>query len=287
MWYCNNWFRRQQPLVSISDLIAAASDKLTPTERVLASAVAADPMLLAFGKVADLAEQAGTSRPSVVRFAMKLGFEGFTDLQEHVRREVSNRLTRPSERIRHHDDSLTPGRAALESAMQRAFDQLDEGRLARLAKPLVAARHVWVLSGETSQAAARKCYAGLSIVRPDVRWLGNASQIAGAAEGDACVVFDFSRYRRQSIQMARALVARSVALVAITDGPLSPLAQLTDTWCELDVPGIGPFDSSVPALVIAEYLVAQVAAELNLEARERIDRTEQVWDETDTFLPDS
>ena len=39
----------------LSDLIAHASERLTPTERLLAEAVVRDPTLLAFGTVSDLA----------------------------------------------------------------------------------------------------------------------------------------------------------------------------------------------------------------------------------------
>ena len=75
-----------------------------------------------------------------------------------------------------------------------------------------------------------------------------------------------------------------VDIVAITDGPLSPLVALTDTWCEIRVPAIGPFDSSVPAVALAELLVAQVAADLHDEATDRIDRIEELWEATGTFL---
>ena len=76
-------------------------------------------------------------------------------------------------------------------------------------------------------------------------------------------------------------------LVAITDGPLSPLASLTDLWCELTVPAVGPFDSSLPAVTAAELLVHEVVAQLGDEARERLDRLEQLWEQTDTFLDDA
>ena len=74
-----------------------------------------------------------------------------------------------------------------------------------------------------------------------------------------------------------------MTIVAITDGPLSPLAAMTDTWCALKVPAIGPFDSSLPAVAVAELLVAHIANELRDEARARIDRTEALWEATDTF----
>ncbi len=68
--------------MSTLDLIAAVSSDLTPTQRRIADAVLAEPTLLAFGTVSDLADRVGTSRPSIVRFATKLGFEGYTDLQQ-------------------------------------------------------------------------------------------------------------------------------------------------------------------------------------------------------------
>ena len=78
--------------------------------------------------------------------------------------------------------------------------------------------------------------------------------------------------------------ARGIDIVAITDSPLPPLVVLTDTWCELDVPAIGPFDSSIPAVTIAELLVSQVARTLHDEATERIDRIEALWEATDTYV---
>jgi DNA-binding MurR/RpiR family transcriptional regulator len=59
---------------------------------------------------------------------------------------------------------------------------------------------------------------------------------------------------------------------------------MTDTWYALSVPAVGPFDSSVPAVALAELLVAEVAASLRTKARDRIDRTEALWKATDTFL---
>jgi DNA-binding MurR/RpiR family transcriptional regulator len=73
-------------------------------------------------------------------------------------------------------------------------------------------------------------------------------------------------------------------VVAITDNPLSPLVELTDTWCEIEIPAIGPFDSSVPAVAVAELLVARVARELHEQATDRIDRIEALWDAAEVFL---
>jgi len=221
-----------------------------------------------------------------VRFANKLGFDGYSQLQRHVRSDLSHRLVRPSERIRHGEETAPPARAAINSAIGSVFEAIEGDRLAALARPIVHAENVWILSGETSRAGAHALQSGLSIVRPGVSILEAhtmSTDLSDAGPRDAAVVFDFFRYRRQVITATRVLADSGVAVVAITDSPLSPLAELADTWCEIEVPAIGPFDSSVPAVTIAELLVSQVAKDLHDEATARIDRIEALWKQTEVF----
>ncbi len=272
---------------STLDLVAAVSAELTPTERRIAEAVLAEPTLLAFGTVSDLADCVGTSRPSIVRFANKLGFDGYTLLQQHVRSDLSHQLSRPSERIRRDDKTAPPIRDVINAGVASVLDALEAGRVAELAEPLVRANKVWILSGETSQAGAHALHSGLSMVRPGVRTLEEHSfgtDLSDAGPGDAAVVFDFFRYRRQVATVARVFADAGVSIVVITDSPLSPLVELADTWCQIEVPAIGPFDSSAPVVVMCELLVARVAQELQDDAKNRIDRIEALWEDTEAFL---
>lgn len=275
------------PAVSTLDLIAAVSGNLTPTQRRIADAALAEPTLLAFGTVSDLADRVGTSRPSIVRFATKLGFKGYTDLQQRIRKDLSHRLSRPSERIRSSGSKAISAKAAINDAISSVFDAVEGNRITELVTPIVRARKVWVLSGETSQAGAHALQSGLSMVRPGVHWLEEHSfgtKLSDAAPGDTAVVIDFLRYRRQVTLAARVLAEAGVTIVAITDSPLSPLVELADTWSQITVPAIGPFDSSVPIVVLCELLVARVATDLQDVATDRIDRIEALWDQTETFV---
>jgi DNA-binding MurR/RpiR family transcriptional regulator len=272
---------------STLDLVAAVSSELTPTERRIAEAVLAEPTLLAFGTVSDLADRVGTSRPSIVRFANKLGFKGYTLLQQHVRSDLSHQLSRPSERIRRDGKSAPPVRHVISGAISSVLDALESGQIADLAEPVVRAEKVWVLSGETSQAGAHALHSGLSMVRPGVRTLEEHSfgtDLSDAGPQDVAVVFDFFRYRRQVVTAARAFANAGATIVAFTDSPLSPLAELADSWCQIEVPAIGPFDSSAPVVFMCELLVAQVAQQLQDDATNRIDRIETLWEETETFV---
>jgi len=140
---------------STLDRVAAVSSELTPTERRIAEAVLAEPTLLAFGTVSDLADRVGTSRPSIVRFANKLGFEGYTRLQQHARSDLSHQLSRPSERIRRDDKSTPPVQHVINGAISSVLDALESGQIAELAEPVVRAEKVWILSASWRSCASQ------------------------------------------------------------------------------------------------------------------------------------
>jgi len=273
------------PLLTIKNLIATANTRLTPTDRRIAEAVISDPTLLTFGTVSGLAEKVGTSPPSIVRFATKLGFEGFSELQQHAQSEFSEQIISPSQRVRQHHEGET--QQNIERAMHHAFDELNSETLTNMATPIVSAPQVFILSGETSMAGAYVLQSGLSMIRNNVILIeehATGRALCGAQQGDVAVVFDFSRYRRNSIRASQTLGEHGVTIVAVTDSPLSPLAELTELRCELDIPAVGPFDSSVPAVIAAELIVSKVVQEMREEARERIDKLEAFWQSTETFL---
>ena len=176
---------------------------------------------------------------------------------------------------------------AINDAIASVFDALAGDRLAELIEPIVQAEQVWILSGETSQAGAHALHSGLSMVRPGVRSFEEhslGSDLSDAGPRDAAVVFDFYRYRRPVATAAKVLADAGTTIVAIADSPLSPLVELADTWCQIEVPAIGPFDSSVSIVAICELLVAAVAKDLQEDATNRIDRIEALWEETKAFI---
>lgn len=272
---------------TIPDLLAEVGGELTPVERRIAEAILAEPTLPAFGSVSDLAKRVGTSRPSIVRFAHKLGFSGYSELQAHVQGTLTGHLTRPSDRIRSEDSAVSPEtRHKLQGALASVFEAVGGERLAELARPIAEARQVWVLSGETSKAGGHALTSGISMIREGVRFLGGGSlepDLSSAGPGDTAVVFDFARYRRAVTTATRILASSGVRIVAITDSPLSPLVEHAERWCTIRVPAIGPFDSSVPVVAVAELLVARVAKELEDQATARIDRIEELWETTGRF----
>jgi DNA-binding MurR/RpiR family transcriptional regulator len=281
--------------LGVIDRIAEHADRLTPAERKVAEILAGEPQTVAFGTVANVARRAGTSGPSVVRLAVKLGYVGFADLQADVQAELARQLGPARDRIRQRPPSDLIGRTlAAEcdnvtqtlSAMQPAtfktvVDRLSDRR-----------RHVFVLPGEMTLPAGRVLATQLGHLRDGVTLLTGSEvaasrQLATLEPDDVLVAIDMRRYERWVLTVLRRGTAQGARVVAVTDSPLSPLASLATETFLIAAQGVGPFDSLVGALALVNALVAGVAARLRQSATSRLDAIEAAWEATGALVSEA
>ncbi|HUS44365.1 MAG TPA: MurR/RpiR family transcriptional regulator [Ilumatobacteraceae bacterium] len=282
--------------MDLEQRLAERATSLTPSERRLGETVLADPNLVAFGTVADVAEAARTGTATVVRFAVKLGFDGYSQLQASVQREVSGQLRPAVERIRDQradDDTLAARHADVEAANVRTtLDALRAGdgrvvveRLADDSAPVL------VLSGVASRGVALQFVADLDQLRPGVLLLDGTQvdvvrMLALTAPGATLLVLDLRRYERWLIDALAAARDRGAWTVAITDSVLSPLATAAERSFVVAAASTGPFDSHVGTLALLNLFVVEVAAARRELAAERLEAIEDAWGAADALTDD-
>lgn len=284
---------------SLDELIAAATRSdggLTPSERKVATFLETHPTALAFDTVATVAQRVGVSGPTVIRFATKLGFEGYASLQHHAQRLITNQLRRPTDRHRQSgdvDDSTWDAQhSAAVASVARVFTSTTSADIESLSSLIASTRgRVWITASGTASAAAYVLANGLTLLRPNVHHLaGSAADISAAlidaSADDVAIALDTPRYEHRVVETATWLADHGATVVAITDGPLSPLVALADSWVSVDVHAVGPFDSALPTVTVAELVVASVARQLGTAATERLDRAEAMWALHKVFVDD-
>ena len=255
----------------IAARVADASVRLTGAERRVAEHLLADPSSVAFGTVASLASAADTSGPTVVRLATKLGFEGFSALQEAVQLELSARLQPAVQRIRapHGAGALERARqleadnvhATLASVDQKTFDSAVRAIAERR-------RSVFVLSGESTAGIAAHFADGLSLLRDGVHTVGGSP--VAVARGltflqprDVVVAIEVRRYESWTVEAVNDARDRGASVIALTDSPLSPLARDAFATFLVAAEGPGPFDSHTSTLALLNALIAGTADRLS------------------------
>ena len=196
--------------MEVAERIRAAGNELTTAERRVAEVILARPQAVGFGTVADLASAAGAGAATVVRLAGKLGFDGYTDLQSSVQRDLLHQLRPAADRIR---DEIGDGTMARHLAtelgnVQATLDKVDSEALAELvARDSVISRlPVVVLSGDASDGVARQFVEELALLRPGVTRLGGNEvavrrDVSLLPQSTTVVVIDVRRYDRWVLEM--------------------------------------------------------------------------------------
>ena len=271
------------------DAAEAAEAGLSPAERRVVEAVIGDPSRVAFGTVAELAQRSGTSGPTVVRVARKLGYDGYRELQAAAQDELGTAadLAPAAARLRataaRRDDPLGRTLAAELANVETSLRAAEPGAYAGAVRLLTERRRrVVVVGGEAERGIAETFAEQLGQLRDGVEILSGtpprvAARIALAGRSEVVVAIDVRRYDAWLVEAVTALRQAGAAVVAVTDGPLSPLVVGSAAWFEVRAQGAGPFDSHVGTLALLHALVAGVADRLRLPAVERLDRIESAW----------
>ena len=271
--------------MEVAERIRAAGNELTAAERRVAEVILARPQAVGFGTVADLASAAGAGAATVVRLAGKLGFDGYTDLQSSVQRDLLHQLRPAAERIR---DEIGDGTMARHLAtelgnVQATLDDVDGEALATLVARLCDLEAaVVVLSGDASDGVARQFTEELAVLRPAVARLGGNEvavrrDISLLARSATLVVIDVRRYDRWVLDTVATARERGMWIAALTDSYFSPIAGNADCTFVLSAGSVGPFDSHVGTLALLNLVVTEVASRLRSSATSRLDRVEDAW----------
>lgn len=272
--------------MDVAERIRHHGESLTAAERRVAAAILEAPQAVGFGTVADLARAASVGAASVVRLAAKLGFEGYSDLQESIQRDLTSQLRPAAERIHdgvggarseHLGAELANVRASVEGASDADVDSVVE-RLADVARPVV------VLSGEASCGVAQQFVGQLHQLRASVTMLAGSDvavrrDLALVPDDATAVVIDLRRYERWVLDTHAALHARGIWSVGLTDSMLSPIAAKAEVTFVVSAGSVGPFDSHVGTLSVLNLLATGVAAELRSSAADRLAAVEAAWSE--------
>lgn len=273
--------------MSLRDRATAAAEGLTAAERSVVEAVLDAPERVAFGTVAELASTSATSGPTVLRVARKLGFDGFRSLQAAAQGELTGGLEPAATRIRRNaapaDDPLGRAAAAEVANVEATLGAADPAAFTRAVRLLGdRRRRVLVLAGDAEAGIAGTAAGQLAQLRDGVEVLAGSptaltARIALAGTADVVLAVDVRRYDAWVLEALEGLRAAGSSLVAVTDGPLSPLVPGADAWFAVTAEGAGPFDSHVGTLALLHALVAGVADRLRTSATDRLDRIEAAW----------
>jgi DNA-binding MurR/RpiR family transcriptional regulator len=264
--------------------------EFSSAERKVARVVLTNSPTVGLETVARLAELAGVSGPTVIRFVNRLGFDSFIDFQRAVRSELDARMASPVSRYAQQgaageiDQVIGQHRDIFVRDLQETFDLLSP-REFQAAVGLLAdvRRRLWIAGGRFSRVLAEYLHLHLQQLRPNTHLLGHdpAGRVAAvldAGRRDVLVVFDYRRYETETVDLARAVAASGATVVLFTDRWLSPIADVAEIVLPSVLESPSPFETLVPGLAVVEAVVAGLVSAMGDSARRRVGRYAAITD---------
>jgi DNA-binding MurR/RpiR family transcriptional regulator len=242
---------------------------LTQAQKRIAEAIVENPEFVAFATVDKLSAKLGIASSTIVRFAYRLGLDGYPELQERVRVLVRSRMRgaesdgQADTSVAHLGDSTaaTSLRHDLDN-LRHTITELDVATLDKAIGIIGSARRVFFAGGLASGSLAEYAATTFNRLRGNSRVLGHgdsAAEILDLTGEDALVVFCFPPYASQTLRILEAARRQGVVVVGITDSPISPMGKV-DVTLTSRVSGIGPQNSLVAPMAIINVLLNGVAA---------------------------
>jgi DNA-binding MurR/RpiR family transcriptional regulator len=278
----------------VAAAVRRAMAAMTGTARRVARALLADYPTAGLSTVSALATAAGTSTASVVRFATRLGYQGFAALQRELREELSRSAGSPVSRATAGQTADAAAasagtdpdgfQAAIEhraSLVRSAVRSVPDTEWTRFVDLLADDRHALLLAGgRLSHLAARYLQLQLRHVRGRTAFLADPLQadvgpVLDLRKGDVVVLFDFRRYGAAAASLAAVARQHNATLVLVTDVWLSPIARDADVVLPLHVDA-SFLDSLTAVFAVVEAAVPAVAARIGRRAIDRMAALEQV-----------
>ncbi|WP_437729185.1 MurR/RpiR family transcriptional regulator [Sorangium sp. So ce861] len=242
----------------------------------IASHALDNPSELALDTIAQVSQRAGVQPSSLIRFAKEFGFSGYSDMQRVFRARLTDAMPDYKERLRSLNG--TEGAPSEEakgdaSALLDQFVEADIVGLRRLQQqrrmgPLLDQAYKLITDSEIVYVVAHRrsfpiaCYLAYAFSQMNVRnvlvdGVGGMfmQQVGHATNRDVIIAISSKAYSPDVAQVVREAKQRGVKIVALTDSPLSPLAEHADVSLEVQQASVGMFRSLAVTMTLAVTLV--------------------------------
>lgn len=259
----------------LAETIVQAFDTMSEQLQAAARYILGQPRDVALLSMREQARRAGVQPATMTRLAKHIGLAGYDDIRQQYADAMRNDVTGFAGRVGAQAKSqMLKGDQALATDMlggitaQIGLLSQPESieTLVDAARRLGSARRIYCLGLRSSHSPAWHLHYILSlagkhsIMLDAVGGIG-ADALGSATAEDVMVAVSVLPYTRQTIEIADYVGEAGVPLVAITDSPVAPLAQLAA--CTVVVPTESPsfLHTMSPAFVVAEVLGALVAGQ--------------------------
>ena len=282
-----------QDMQDMIDRLNQSGKRLSKGHRKIAQYIVEHYDKAVFMTASKLGESVGVSESTVVRFASAMGYEGYPQLQRSLQELVSHRLT-ANQRFEMSTE-IDPREAlgvVLKSDMQNlraTLEQMDAGVFEDVVNRLLSARAIYVMGLRSAAPLAQFMGYYLNYIFDNVHLVSSGAtdvfeEISKLKENDVLVGISFPRYSNRTLEAMRFAKRCGAQVVAITDGPMSPLADMADATLTARTDMASFVDSLAAPLSLINALLVALGLHRKEALKVHFRQLESIWETYEVYL---
>ena len=282
-----------QDMQDMIDRLNQSGKRLSKGHRKIAQYIVEHYDKAVFMTASRLGESVGVSESTVVRFASAMGYEGYPQLQRSLQELVSHRLT-ANQRFEMSTE-MDPHDAlsiVLKSDMQNlraTLEQMDNGVFDDVVKRLLSARAIYVMGLRSAAPLAQFMGYYLNYIFDEVHLVSSGAtdvfeEISKVREEDVLVGISFPRYSSRTLEAMRFAKRCGAQVVAITDGPMSPLTDIADLALTARTDMASFVDSLAAPLSVINALLVALGLHRKEALTQHFRQLESIWETYEVYL---
>lgn len=244
----------------------------------------------AFMTAGKLGKTVRVSESTVVRFAAKLGYDGYPDMQKVLQEMIRNKLT-SVQRIEVANDRL--GNQDIVSSVMQAdmekirltMEETSRQGFWRAVDAILGARRIYILGARSSASLADFLFYYFDLIFDNVVPVRTSSSgemfehLLKIGEEDLIIGISFPRYSSTTVKAMHFARERGASVIAITDSEASPLAGISTETLLAKSDMVSFADSLVAPLSLINALIVAVGQRREREIGCIFSNLEQIWAE--------
>lgn len=223
--------------VELKERIRDYYDELPRNQKNLAEFFIDNFERIPFLSVHDISEDSSASTATVVRFAQRIGFSGFSELRDAIAGIIQNDLNQQAYPFIDNldDDVLTSVANQDIQDINNTLNTLDRESFKTAIDAVISAKRIYTAGLGVSYLLSQILAYQLNQVGLDANPLrqGETSfleQLLYASKDDLLIVLSYPPYSRETIDAAQFATERTIRVIAITDKPAAPVTFCSDNF---------------------------------------------------------
>jgi len=250
-----------------------------------------------FMTAAKMGETLGISESTVVRFADRVGYDGYPKFQKALEECVKGKLSNVQKISAKYGRSsqsevLTSVITADIEKLQHTIDNLDPAAFESAVENILTAENIYIMGLRSNEPLAEFLHFYLNMIRGGVILLKTTSvsetfeQMIRINEKDCFIGISFPRYSMRTLKAMEFASDRNAKVIAVTDTAHSPMCLYSSCNLLARSDMVSIVDSLVAPLSVINALVVALCLRCPQEVRKNLEMLEETWNNYQVYLND-